>query len=148
MRCWQGEIPKVGSVNSAERGALRERRRNTFWIASLAVIAVSWAPCAHAQINPFRSYKGPTLTKEDVAAGSAAAQKLLQDDSPTVGQAETWVGPKTGNQGTLTIQRVFERSSMPCRAVASQVVYKKTQTRRDFTLTACRTATGEWKLAK
>ena len=134
-------------MNGAERGARRGMQRNTLWIVAVAVIAVSWAPCAHAQFNPFSKYKGPTLTREDLAAGSAAAQKLLQDDSPTVGQTETWVGPKTGNEGTLTVQRVFERSSMPCRAVASQVVYKKTQARRNFTLTACRTATGEWKLA-
>ena len=115
-------------------------------IATLAISALGICSAAHAQINLFRGYKGPVLTKEDMDARSSAAQKLLNDDPASVGQAETWVGPKTGNQGTLTIRRVFERSGMPCRSVASEVTYKQTQTKRAFTLTACRIATGEWKL--
>lgn len=118
-----------------------------FLIAALAVGAVGWEPAAHAQLNPFRGYKGPTLTKEDMDARSSAALKLLNNDPASVGQKETWIGPKTGNQGTLTIRRVFERSGMPCRSVKSAVVYKQTQTRREFSLIVCRVATGEWKLA-
>jgi surface antigen len=117
------------------------------FVAALTVIAVGWSLAAHAQLNLFRGYKGPTLGKEDVDARSSAAQKLLNDDPASVGQTESWVGPKTGNQGTLTIRRVFERSNMPCRSVASEVVYKQTQGKREFTLTACRVANGEWKLA-
>lgn len=118
-----------------------------FLIACLVVSAVGWESTAHAQLNLFQGYKGPTLTQEDINARSAAAQKLLNDDAASVGQTETWAGPKTGNQGTLTIRKVFERSGMPCRSVASEVAYKKTQTRRTFTVTACRIANGEWKLA-
>lgn len=116
-------------------------------IAVLAVSAVGWCSTADAQLTLFQGYKGPTLTKEDVDARSVAAQKLLNDDPASVGQTENWVGPKTGNQGTLTIRRVFEQSGMPCRSVASEVIYKQTQAKREFTVTACRVATGEWKIA-
>jgi surface antigen len=113
----------------------------------LAFCGTAWASPAHAQINPFRGYRGPTLTREDLDAGRAAAQKLLDSDQPSVGQAESWTGPTTGNQGTLTIHRVFERARMPCRSIASEVLYQRTQTRRNYTLTACRLAGGAWKLA-
>jgi surface antigen len=118
-----------------------------FLVAALAASATGLCSAAHAQLSLFRGYKGPILTKEDADARSSAAQKLLNDDPATVGQTEAWAGPKTGNQGTLTIRRVFERSGMPCRSIASEVIYKQTQTKRGFTLTACRVATGEWKLA-
>jgi hypothetical protein len=113
----------------------------------LAFCAMVWVSPARAQINPFRGYRGPTLTREDLDAGRAAAQKLLDSDQASVGLTESWAGPTTGNQGTLTIRRVFERARMPCRSVSSEVLYGRTQTRRSYTLTACRTASGAWKLA-
>src|SRR5689334_4064172 len=109
-------------------------------VAALALTALAWHASAHAQINPFRGYKGPTLTREDRQAASSAAQTLLNREPASVGETETWTGPKTGNQGTFTIQRVFERSGMPCRTVVSQVVFKRTQTKRAFDLTVCRVA--------
>ena len=128
-------------------GAVQESTHKGVLLAIMAIVTVCWAPCAHAQLNPFRGYKGPTLTKEDHDAALSAAQKLLQHEPAAIGESETWIGPQTGNQGTFTIQRVFQRSGMPCRAVTSQVVYKRPQTKREFKLTACRIATGEWKLA-
>jgi hypothetical protein len=122
-------------------------RKGVFVATVLAVCTVAWISPVRAQINPFRGYKGPTLTQEDLAAGQGAARKLLNSDPATVGQAESWTGPTSGNQGTLTIRRVFERGGMPCRSVASEVLYRRTQSRRSYTLTACRIASGTWKLA-
>ena len=135
-----------GGACNGEHDTVRDKPNVAFVAVILIIVGVCWAPSSNAQLNPFRGYRGPTLTKEDYDAASSAAQKLLQHEPAATGQAETWVGPQTGNQGTFTIRRVFQRSGMPCRAVASQVVYKQTQTKREFNLTACRIATGEWKL--
>lgn len=133
--------------NTARNNLPRRHGRGVFAAAALAFCAAAWVSPARAQINPFRGYKGPTLTRDDFEAGRAAAEKLLDSDPAAVGHAESWTGPTTGNQGTLTIRRVFERAGMPCRSVASEVLYRRTQTRRSYTLAACRTANGAWKLA-
>lgn len=129
------------------RNKLRRGHGRVVLIAALAFCAAAWVSTASAQINPFRSYKGPSLSREDLQAGQAAAQKLLDNDPASVGQAESWTVPSSGDQGTLTIHRVFERSGMPCRALASEVLVRRSQTRRSYTLTVCRTADGAWKLA-
>ena len=133
------------SANTTE-GSLWSRLSGSLLAATVFAFCATASP-ARAQINPFRAYKGPTLAREDLAAGRDAARKLLDGDQPSVGQAESWTGPSTGNQGTLTIRRVFERAGMPCRSLASEVLYRRTRTRSSYTLTTCRTAGGAWKLA-
>jgi surface antigen len=146
-----GVPPKETSMTdkafAGRRGAPGNRCQEVFLIAALLVSAMTGAVPAHAQINPFRSYSGPTLTKEDLSVGSAAFRSLLEKDPASIGEAETWVDPKTGNQGKFTLRRIFERSAMPCRDVGSEVIYNQTKTKRAFTLTACRIAGGEWKLS-
>jgi hypothetical protein len=122
-------------------------KRGVLFAIVVAVGALAGTPSAQAQINPFRSYSGPTLTKEDISAGSGAFQKLLNREPASVGDTETWIDNNTGNQGKFTLRRIFQRSGMPCRAVASEIAYKRTKTKREFTLTACRVASGEWKLS-
>ena len=109
---------------------------------------LAWPLGAHAQINPFRGYKGPTLTREDLAAGQAAAMKLLNDDQAEIGKSEDWAGPASGNSGSLSVQKAFQRQGMECRQLRSMVRYKRTPTAapRVFSLNACRTPAGEWKL--
>ena len=129
-------------------GALHRRGNGAAFLIALAIGVVVAGSSAQAQLlNPFARYKGPALTREDLNAGSAAALKLLDSDPANVGQAESWTGPKSGDTGTFTIRRVFERSGMPCREMTSAVTYKRPQRTREFTLTACRTAKGQWKLA-
>jgi surface antigen len=141
------ETSMTDQAFTGRRGAPDNRCQQVFLIAALLVSAMAGAVPAHAQINPFRSYSGPTLTKDDLSAGSAAFRTLLEKDPASIGEAETWIDPKTGNQGKFTLRRIFERSGMPCRDVASEVIYKQTKTKREFTLTACRVAGGDWKLS-
>jgi hypothetical protein len=111
------------------------------------VILAAWPSGAHAQINPFRGYKGPTLSKEDYAAGNAAAQKLLTDDQAELGKSEPWTGPTSGNTGTITVEKSFRRQGMDCRALKSEVRYKKNPASpRTLNLNVCRLHSGEWKL--
>src|ERR1700761_3496758 len=69
----------------------------------------AWPMGAHAQINPFRGYRGPTLSKEDLDSGQAAAGKLLNEDQAEVGKAEDWTGPTSGNTGSISVQKTFQR---------------------------------------
>jgi len=100
---------------------------------------------AAAQINPFRNYSGPVLAKADIAAGREAAGRLLDAPSPQVGSSEEWTSPTSGNSGTLTIERLYQRDGNNCRAVRSLVHYKNGR-ERSFLLQTCNVG-GRWRLA-
>jgi hypothetical protein len=112
-----------------------------------SVFLTVWPSGARAQINPFRGYKGPTLSKEDLAIGQAAADKLLTADEAEIGRSEDWVGPTSGNTGSISVQKAFQRQGMECRTLRSEVRYRKTPAPpRTFSLNVCRLKSGEWKL--
>ena len=108
----------------------------------------AWPTGADAQINPFRGYKGPTLGKEDLASGQAAAEKLLTEDRAEVGKSEDWSGPSSGNSGRISVQKTFQRQGMECRELRSEVRYKRASSSRPSVrnLNVCRIKTGEWKI--
>ena len=124
--------------------------RQGSWLIVVLIggLLTAWPSGADAQINPFRSYKGPTLSKEDLASGQAAANKLLTEDQAEVGKSEDWAGPTSGNRGSLSVQRAFEHKGMECRALRLEVHYKKAPASppRILTFNVCRIKTGEWKL--
>ncbi|MBS0641520.1 MAG: hypothetical protein U1E70_01590 [Acetobacteraceae bacterium] len=109
----------------------------------LGLCVLTAAPAA-AQINPFRNYRGPVVSKADIEAAREAAARLLDAPSPHVGAWEPWNGP-TGNSGTLTIERIYRRGGHDCRAVQSDVRYRAGET-RNFLLQACN-VDGRWRLA-
>jgi hypothetical protein len=114
-----------------------------FWLSSFLLL-LGLATSAEAQINPFRSYKGPVLTQEDRKQANESVDRLLGKSPPAVGAFETWNGPTSGNSGTLTVERAFRRQGSDCRTVRSHVTYKAGN-ERIFTLDACLIA-GKWKL--
>jgi surface antigen len=109
-------------------------------------VLVLCSTAAQAQINPFRGYKGPTLSSQDYTLAREAARKLLNNDSAAVGSSEQWQNADTGHGGTITLMSLFQRSGMPCRTLQSRVEYKAPDKPRTVTLKACRTQAGEWKL--
>lgn len=113
-------------------------------VGSLSV----WSTSVHAQINPFRGYRGPTLSKEDLASGRAAAGKLLNEDQAQVGKSEDWAGPTSGNTGSISVQKAFRRRGMECRGLRTEIRYKRalTSSPKVLNLDVCRIKTGEWKL--
>jgi surface antigen len=104
-----------------------------------------WAAPARAQINPFQNYNGPTLRKADLDLGMQAAQRLLNADGGRVGASEAWTGGASGNSGTMTVQRAFERDGNPCRSLLA-VVNHTGGTKRSWQLNVCRLPSGEWKI--
>jgi surface antigen len=113
----------------------------------VSVFLAAWPSDAGAQINPFRGYKGPVLSKADLTSGQAAANKLLTEGQAQVGKSEDWSGPTSGNTGSISVQKAFQRQGMECRSLRSEVRYKITSASpRTFNLNVCRIKTGEWKL--
>jgi surface antigen len=127
-----------------DRGWWKHRNLLVRLVGTTAIVCLSSAS-AHAQINPFRGYKGPVLSKADLEQGMQAADKLLKADGAKVGASEAWTGPTSGNSGTLTVQSAFERKGSTCRSLRSVVEYKA-GTKRTWTLNVCRVANGDWKL--
>jgi surface antigen len=107
------------------------------------LIALVAAP-ASAQINPFRRYSGPVLSKDDIQAGKEAAARLLAQKPATVGASQFWVGARSGNTGTLSIERIFRQQDRDCRAVRSKIQFKAGG-ERSFVLNACEVS-GQWKV--
>jgi hypothetical protein len=123
--------------------------RGSWWSALfiVGILMTAWSSAADAQINPFRGYRGPVLSKQDLAAGRAAAGKLLNEDHAEIGRSEDWTGPTSGNEGTITVQRAFKRQGMECRALRSEIRYKSNPAApRTLNLDVCRIHNGEWKL--
>lgn len=134
---------------------IRRSARTSRWHRRLAqsitlgagLFLVAGAGSAHAQINPFRGYHGPALTKEDLRTGHDAAAKLLTEDHAEVGRSEEWSGPASGNGGTISVQKEFRRKGMSCRTLKSLVRYKdSTRPQRTWNLDVCQIKSGEWKL--
>jgi surface antigen len=117
------------------------------WIGfgGATAILCLWSVFAQAQINPFKGYNGPVLTKADLDQGMQAANRLLNTDAAEVGASETWTGPTSGNRGTLTVQNAFERHGTTCRSLRAVVNYKA-GAKRTWTLNVCHQPNGEWKL--
>jgi hypothetical protein len=123
--------------------------RRSWWsvLVISGVLVAAWHSGAHAQINPFRGYKGPTLSKEDLETGRAAAGKLLTEDHAQIGKSEDWTGPTSGNQGSISVLKAFKRQGMQCRTLRSEVRYKDSSAPpRTFNLDVCRIQSGQWKL--
>ncbi len=111
---------------------------------SLAIVSCKTAEAQ--MINPFGTYNGPTLGKEDYKLARAAVGELLNEKTPAVGGYDTWSNPASGNHGKFTILEIFTSKGMPCRKVNAYISYGKPgSTPRSFTLNVCKLPSGEWK---
>ena len=114
-------------------------------VAMAGLLAVIGSLPAHGQtLNPFRGYKGPSLSRADLDEGRKAAGRLLGDAPKPVGTTEAWSGPQSGNTGVLKVERAYDRHEQPCREIRSSVTYKD-GTKRSFVLNTCRVS-GRWRL--
>ena len=104
---------------------------------------------AAAQINPFgRSPNMPRLDPEDRRLLWDSADALNNATPSEAGASRNWHNPKSGNSGTVTLQRVFRANSMPCHALHYTVTLAAQQTQRTYDINWCRIQTGEWKIAE
>ena len=85
------------------------------------------------------------LTGAFRACHDDAMADLLNAPSPQVGSSEQWTDKASGNSGTLTIERLYQRDGHDRRAVRSLVHYRNGR-ERSFLLQTCR-VNGNWRLA-
>lgn len=129
----------------------RRRARRGFRALLLAgcVALPALAPLpAPAQFipTPLGSHMMPdSLTHDDVSALSAASAKLYTPETVSVGAVERWSNAKSGNSGTVTLTRVFERDGMPCREIVHRIKLVR-EGDQVYHFNRCRVASGEWKL--
>ncbi len=117
-----------------------------FMLLLAGTLVSAYSNMANAQmISPFGQYNGPTLSKDDYQLAREAAEKLLNETTPTIGSYVTWRNLASGNQGKFTILSIFISNGLPCRKVNSYVVYRRAGSPRSFTLDVCKLPSGEWK---
>lgn len=117
-------------------------RYSRFLLLTLLVSSLSLP--ASAQINPFRSSRGTPLNTEDLAALTAATNRLLERPTLAAGETEPWNNPKSGAGGVVTAANSLHRNGMACRVVAYELTAPSSSARRNARLTWCKTKDG-WK---
>ena len=114
-------------------------------LLAAAVFAVALAAPASAQINPFG--RDTRITSEDLKLIDAASSKIYKAEAPAVGTAEKWSNPTSGNSGTVTLTRIFEKSGMPCRKLRHSIKVQGAKDPLIYIFDRCRVKSGEWEFA-
>ena len=114
----------------------------------LAGAMVLSASVAEAGFNPFGA-AGLPLNKQDYSAIAGAATPLLNDESATVGTANDWSNPKSGNHGTVKLLKIYEDNvqgkNVPCRQLEYTVDIKGQADPYNIVLERCK-VDGSWKI--
>ena len=105
---------------------------------------------AHAAgMNPF----GPTglpLTSRDFQEMGAAVDPLLNDETIPIGTARSWSNPRSGNSGTITLERRFTQDfqgkTLPCRTLRYHTVIRNRSDPFNLRINRCKVADGNWVL--
>ena len=114
------------------------------FLLMLPLAAVLATP-AIAQINPFRGTNATPLNADDIAALTAASERLLDRPQLVAGGTEPWTNPKSGASGTVTAGAPTNRHGLACRVVAYDTFVPGPRPERRTTLTLCKTKDG-WKI--
>ena len=105
---------------------------------------------AHAAgMNPF----GPTglpLTSRDFQEMDAAVDPLLNDETVPIGTARSWSNSRSGNSGTITLERRFTQDfqgkTLPCRTLRYHTVIRNRSDPFNLRINRCKVADGNWML--
>ena len=117
--------------------------RSFFLVVLAAMLLVPGL--ASAQINPFGSAQGMTLSNDDFATMSHAAERLLARSKLHVGNRESWKNPHTGSTGTIGVQNDFSRKSLVCHTLGYQVAPRGKPASGMAVLDWCKTLQG-WRI--
>ena len=111
--------------------------------AALAV-CVLVPVAARAQVIPFGGNFGPGLAPSDNQMVFDSVARLNATEPSKVEQSDSWSNPETRSHGSSTILKVFHSNGMTCHLVRHHIVAARPPS-RNYRLTWCRTASGEWK---
>lgn len=128
---------------------IQSRRERHAWLAhylSAAFTACALLPlAAQAQVIPFSGNFGQGLAPSDNQMVFESVARLNAAEPSKVGLSDSWSNPETKSSGTSTILRVFHSGGMACHLVRHHIVTGRPPS-RNYRLSWCRTATGEWKI--
>jgi len=114
-------------------------------VMTLLLAALCLTQPAFAQINPFRGSRSTPLNADDIAALTAATNRLLDLPDLVPGNSETWSNPASGASGTITAGKAVRRKGFACRMMDYQATVPGPRAGRRATLTWCKTPDG-WRL--
>ena len=121
------------------------RLRLPHCLSAALAVCVLLPEAAQAQVIPFAGNFGPGLAPSDNQMLFDGVARLNATEPSKVGQSDSWSNPETKSLGTSTILRVSHSGGMACHLVRHHIVAGRPPS-RDYRLTWCRTATGEWKI--
>ena len=102
---------------------------------------------AQAQLNTFGlGAAGQQPTADDWGMLWQSADALNRAVSSQPGDSRSWSNPKSGNSGTVVLERVFERSDMPCHALRYSIALANRQAPQIYRFSWCLSGQGEWKI--
>ena len=108
----------------------------------LPLIAVCLSHPAAAQINPFQGSRATPLNSDDIAALTAATQRLFDRPQLVAGGTETWSNPKSGANGAVIAGDPTRRHGLACRVMIYHTFVPGPLPERRTTLVVCPTKDG------
>ena len=121
------------------------RLRLPHCLSAALAVCVLLPVAAQAQVIPFAGNFGPGLAASDNQMLFDSVARLNATEPSKVGQSDSWSNPETKSHGSSTILKVFHSNGMTCHLVSHHIVAARPPS-RNYRLTWCRTATGEWKI--
>ncbi|MFC3127440.1 RT0821/Lpp0805 family surface protein [Pseudoroseomonas globiformis] len=86
------------------------------------------------------------LSPGDLRAVGEAANSLLAQEPPALGQSARWSNAETGRNGAITLLDASVWRNMPCRRMRFEVTAAADL--HHYELRLCRIANGQWKIAE
>jgi surface antigen len=121
------------------------RPQSLRWLAAALAVLLLLIGMAQAQVIPFQGNFGRGLSPDDNRLMFESVERLNAAEPSKVGRSDKWSNPQTMSHGSSTILKVFHSGGMECHLVRHHIVAGRSPS-RNYRLTWCRTATGEWKI--
>lgn len=114
-------------------------------LGAIVVLPLGRAEPALAQMD-YLLQGLPHLTERDRALARETSQERLAD-APE-GTTLSWYNPESGNSGTVTLVRRFERQGRECHENRHDISFTDGAARRQqqWTITICRQENGRWAM--
>lgn len=136
----EGQGPKqlggtlIGAAAGGVLGAQAGKGRGKLVTTAIGTLAGAW----------LGSEVGKSLDRADRLAMSQTTQKALE--KAETGQVSSWKNPDSGNSGTITPRKTYQRASGQYCREYQQTITVGGKTEQAYG-TACRQPDGTWKIA-
>jgi len=114
-------------------------------LALVTFLIVFGAGAAHAQMGNAFPYWFK-LQDADVVEITKAEDRILAKQPIKAGLSESWKGAGTGNAGSVTILKVYEKKGAECIDTAYDFKFARAADSIRYVLPWCKFPDGSWKL--